>query len=88
MYNYYLDHAPVDVSAQPVREPLSDVSDTPRGGGLFSALSDTLRGGSLSDLFTEENLMVLGAVAFLTYGEDGFDKEALALCVLCLLLGL
>lgn len=89
MYNYYLDHAPVDVTPEPVSETVVPTGRPPSSDSVFSLLSNALgHQNGLSALFSEENLLVLGALAFLTYSSDGFDTELLTLAVLFLLFGL
>lgn len=85
MYNYYLDQAPIDVTPEPAAQPASTSAHT---GSLLSLLSRLGQGGGLNNLFSGENLIVLAALAFLTYTDDGLDGELFALAVLFLLIGL
>ena len=86
MYNYYLEQNPIDVTPHMVCEKAEQNTSS---AGLLSALSGIFsNGNNISSLFTEDNLIILGAIAFLTYGENGFDKELIALSALFLLMGL
>lgn len=86
MYNYYLDSPPIDVTPQPASQSVSTPSHN--NSSLLSLLSRLGQSGGLNNLFSGENLIVLAALAFLTYREDGLDSELFALAVLFLLLGL
>ena len=85
MYNYYLDQAPIDVTPEPAAQSASAPTNT---GGILSLLSRLGQGGGLNNLFSGDNLIVLAALAFLTYTDDGLDSELFALAVLFLLIGL
>lgn len=85
MYNYYLEQTPIDVTPNPPSPP---TAASAHSNSLLSLLSRLGQGGGLPNLFSEENLIVLAALAFLTYGEDGLDGELFALAVLFLLIGL
>ncbi len=89
MYNYYLDQVPIDVTPEPVREPSREkVSAPAHNSSLLSLLSHLGQKNGLNDLLSGENLIVLAAIAFLSYGDESLDSELFALAVLFLLIGL
>ena len=92
MYNRYLEQQlPEEVPPVPCRDTPSNPPqhDTSSGNNLLSMLSGLLgQKNGQNDLLSEENLIVLAALAFLAFNGDGIDTELIVLAIVFLLLGL
>ena len=90
MYNRYLEQLPEELPPAPCSDPpQKPVHEPSSGNNLLSLLSSVLgQKGGQNDLLSEENLIVLAALAFLAFNGDGIDTELIVLAIVFLLLGL